>query len=233
MDGIGGIYGEGRARLSAVVAGLGAEDGDTRVPSCPAWTVRDVIAHLAGCCADVASGNMEGFSTEAWADAQVRQRRQSTMAELVGEWSTIGPRLEAVAHRFPPRMGRIWVLDLTAHEHDVRGALCRPGARDSRGIDMGLGLLVEEGLHSQLSEMSLGPLAVRTTRKSWVVGSGSSAAVDPVASLDATSFELFRALTGRRSVDQITRMEWSVDPGPFLPAFQFGTFTTSPADIVE
>lgn len=143
MEEIGAIYGQGRERLFELVAGLDPEEAETPVPACPAWTVRDVIAHMAGCCADVAAGNVEGVTTEAWADAQVRQRRDRTMAELVGEWSRIAGRLEKVAYRFPSRMGSLWVFDLTAHEHDVRGALARPGARDSPGLQTGLRLLVE------------------------------------------------------------------------------------------
>lgn len=243
MDGIGAVYGEGRERLSQLVVDLSDDEAETPVPACPAWTVRDVVAHLAGSCADVVAGNLDGVTTAPWADAQVSQRRGRTTAELVGEWSAIAPGLEAMAHRFPARMASLWVLDLTAHEHDVRGALGRPGARQSRGLDTGLELLVSEGLHSVVA-LSLGPLAVRTPRASWVVGAGSpatptAASVDeratpePVAALDASSFELFRALTGRRSSAQIARMAWSGDPGPFVPAFEFGTFTTRPTDLVE
>lgn len=53
------------------------------------------------------------------------------------------------------------------------------------------------------------------------------------ASVDVSSFELFRGLTGRRSAAQIRRFRWSADPGPYLAAFQFGTFTTRNGDLEE
>ena len=49
----------------------------------------------------------------------------------------------------------------------------------------------------------------------------------------APSFELFRALTGRRSSAQIRRYDWTCDPEPYLPAFDYGPFTKSPTDIEE
>ena len=51
--------------------------------------------------------------------------------------------------------------------------------------------------------------------------------------MEASAFELFRGLTGRRSRAQIAALEWSVEPEPYLDAFQFATFTTSPVDIDE
>jgi len=35
------------------------------------------------------------------------------------------------------------------------------------------------------------------------------------------SFEITRALFGRRSLDQIAAFDWSADPTPYLPHFSF------------
>jgi uncharacterized protein (TIGR03083 family) len=56
---------------------------------------------------------------------------------------------------------------------------------------------------------------------------------EPQGTLKATPFDLMRALTGRRSRDQIKALDWSVDPKPYLPAFQFGPFTTRPDPLDE
>src|SRR5438874_1252993 len=56
---------------------------------------------------------------------------------------------------------------------------------------------------------------------------------EPSGRLEAPTFELMRALTGRRSRRQIRALGWTVDPAPYLPAFQFGPFTTSPTDLEE
>src|SRR5947208_14951 len=64
-------------------------------------------------------------------------------------------------------------------------------------------------------------------------GDPPAATRPPVGTLDVDGFELFRAMTGRRSEQQIRGYAWSVDPTPYLPVFSFGPFTTSPVDIVE
>jgi hypothetical protein len=48
-----------------------------------------------------------------------------------------------------------------------------------------------------------------------------------------TSYELFRALTGRRSAAQIRSWDWQVDPADYLPLFGLGPFTVRHDDLVE
>ena len=232
MDAIGSVYAEGRRRVTELVAALSPEEAATPVPTCPDWSVHDVVAHLAGCCSDVLAGRTEGIATAAWADAQVAQRGDRSIAELLDEWTGAASPLEAAADRFPPPLGTVWILDLTAHEHDVRTALGRPGNRDSRGVDLALEFLVGEALDGRLRARSLGPLDVRTPARNWVVGL-DSAGTPTEAAVEASAFELFRALTGRRSRAQIAAFTWSVDPEPYLDAFQLASFTTDAVDIDE
>lgn len=152
------------------------------------------------------------------------------MERLLEEWSRVAPPLEAAPERLPEPLATIWLLDLTTHEHDVRGALDRPGARDAPAVLVALDFMVGRGLHGQVADRGLGPLEVRTPAGRWVVGAGSG---QPVAAVAAPAFDLLRALTGRRSFAQIARFEWTGDPEPFLPAFQFGTFTTRGTDLDE
>src|SRR5207245_258980 len=98
------------------------------VPACPEWTVHDVIAHLAGVCADIINGNLAGVATESWTAAQVDARRAHTVEQIIAEWSEVAPQVEAMADHFPGRAGPQLVFDLTTHEHDLRGALGRPDA---------------------------------------------------------------------------------------------------------
>jgi hypothetical protein len=57
--------------------------------------------------------------------------------------------------------------------------------------------------------------------------------ITPEGRVGLSGFELFRALSGRRSLDQIRAYDWTVDPEPYLPAFQFGPFTISATSIAE
>jgi hypothetical protein len=54
-----------------------------------------------------------------------------------------------------------------------------------------------------------------------------------VLTLTVDPFELGRALSGRRSVDQIRAFDWSADPGPHLAAFTWGPFTVRETPLVE
>ncbi|MGZ8763282.1 MAG: maleylpyruvate isomerase family mycothiol-dependent enzyme, partial [Acidimicrobiia bacterium] len=75
----------------------------------------------------------------------------------------------------------------------------------------------------------LPPLRVVTGPRVWLPDG-----VYAVETLTADPFELGRALTGRRSADQIRALGWSTRPEPYLAAFtSLGPFTTRPTDLVE
>src|SRR3954471_22320083 len=131
MEESGSIYAEGRARLTDLVRSADPEGRTAPVPGCPDWAVKDVIAHVTGVCADVVAGNVDGVATEPWTAAQVTKRRDRSLSEILAEWAEVAPQVEAIAPQFPARVDEQWVLDLTTHEHDIRGALSQLGARDT------------------------------------------------------------------------------------------------------
>ena len=125
---------------------------------------------------------------------------------------------------------------------------------------MGLDLLVTVVLHAAVSARGLPPIEVRSEGRSWTVGTGEPVlagdeqmlaevaaeraanavmsgdcfpAGEPIGAVEAPAFELFRALTGRRSENQIRRYRWTLDPEPYFVAFQTRPFTTSPQDVEE
>jgi uncharacterized protein (TIGR03083 family) len=229
MDAIGTVYAAGRARVTDLVMSIDPVQAEAPVPACPEWSVHDVVAHLTGVCADILAGNIEGVATDPWTAAQVAPRRSRPLDEVLKEWSEIAPQVEAFADNFPGRAADQWVADLATHEHDVRGALSRPGARDSDAIEVGLDFLVTMFLESSLAARSLPALRVRAGERQWVVGGDG----DALAELEAAPFELFRALTGRRSPAQIRGYRWDGDPAVYLPAFDYGPFTTRSTDLHE
>ena len=54
-------------------------------------------------------------------------------------------------------------------------------------------------------------LRLRTPYREWTVGTGQ-----PAASLSAEAFELFRVVSGRRSVDQVLTLAWDGSPDTYL-----------------
>ena len=81
-------YRRSAAEFIGVVRGLSAEQLATSVAACPAWTVHDLLAHLAGTSADQVSQNLDGVTTDPWTARQVEDRRGRTVPELATEWST-------------------------------------------------------------------------------------------------------------------------------------------------
>ena len=197
------------------------------MPCCPEWTVKDVVAHVTGICGDLLAGNLEGLTTDPWTAAQVAGRRHRSVAEIVAEWSELGPQVEAMIPFVPTEPARMLVGDLATHEHDVPGALGAPDARDSDAVAIGISFMVPNFLAAGAGQ-KLPPLRVRAGESEWVTD-GSR----PETSLSADRFELLRAMTGRRSEAQLRRLTWSGDPRPHLAAFTWGPFTMSAADIVE
>jgi uncharacterized protein (TIGR03083 family) len=251
---LGTVYEGGRRRIVELVADLDDRAAAMPVPACPAWSVHDVVAHLAGVCGDIMAGNVAGAATDPWTAAQVDARRERSFDEILAEWDDVGPQVATFADDFPGRLGNQFITDVTVHEHHLRGALGWVGARDSDGVRIGADFLVNVFLHPGVTALGLGPLEVRAGDRTWVVGTGELPTEDiggasraalmstevipeptmaPAGTLDVEEFELFRALTGRRSAAQIRRFGWSVDAEPYLPVFGLGPFTIRSTDLVE
>jgi hypothetical protein len=128
--------------------------------------------------------------------------------------------VEAIADTFPEPYGPQLITDLVTHEHDIRGALGVHGARESDAVRVGADFVVRWGFTLGIAARGLPAVAVRAKGKEWTAGDG-----DPPVTLEASEFEVLRALTGRRTVDQIRALRWSDDPAPYLPVFTYGPFT--------
>ncbi len=217
------VYRDTRLRIRGLVTEADGA-GDTIVPACPSWRVRDVVAHLTGVCDDILTGNLDGVATDPWTQAQVERRAERPLAEVIEEWDDVGPRVEAL---FGPG-GALpqLVFDEVTHEHDLRGALRRPGARDDVAVDVGLGFLVE-GMNASFGQGDLPAVRVCCRAEEWVLGEG-----EPAVTVTASAFDLLRSFSGRRTIDQIAALDWSDDPARWFAAFTFGPFTV-PAEPVE
>ncbi len=206
------VYQQARERVAALVLDA---DPAAEVPACPGWTVKDVVAHLAGLAGDWRHGNLAGYATEPWTAKQVADRREASIAGIVAEWAdhavAIAPHLtDPEAAGLPSYMPTIVVTDLAAHEHDLRHALGRPGARDSQAVHIGLRSQVG-GLRQHFGGLGLPPLLVRADGlREWMVGRG-----EPVATLRGDPFDLFRATGGRRTQDEVHALDWSGDAEQF------------------
>ena len=207
-------YAAARSNVRTLLADVDDAAAATTVPSCPAWTVHDLCAHLVGVPASlVARDNPPPGDNQPWVDRQVAERADRSVAELLDEWDAVGPTFEGLMRKLPHAFGGL-VYDAVAHEHDLRGALGRPGDREGAGVLASLDVMVamvERDLAAH--GPTPGTLRLRAGRREWVVGGG-----DPTVSLTTSPFELMRLLGSRRSRDQILAAPWHGDVEPFLPA---------------
>jgi uncharacterized protein (TIGR03083 family) len=238
---LGAVYEETRARIVELIRDA---DGDAPVPACPSWSVRDVMAHVTGLYDDIVSGNLAGAATDEWTTAQVERRRDLTVEELLADSHDVGPKLAATLDDFPGRYGNQVVADLAVHEQDIRGAVGQPGGRDSAAVSVGTELLLGAMVGPGAAALGLPPLEMRANGRCWLVGTGGPPTADPEAAIAAAlaspvirvtapPFELFRALTGRRSATQIRGFDWTADPGPHLALFDLWPFSLRDTDLVE
>lgn len=200
-------YEGARARMQALARQAAPEQLALQVPACPDWQVRDLLAHAMGVAVDVAAGRIEGAGSDPWTAAQVTARKDHGLPALLDEWTTVAPALrEALLGMDPVQAGQV-VFDVTTHEHDLRGALDQPGARDSDGVDVGW-----EWATTVLGQLrdgyAAGALRVTTTDgASLTCGAG-----EPTGGVTADRFELWRAMTGRRSAEQVRSWDWDGEP---------------------
>ena len=126
------FYADGRARLSTFMATLTDDELATAVPSCPGWTVQDVLAHVVSNPSDALAGRISGPPSDEFTAQQVERWRDKPLAEMLSSWDAANG-IDAVIESFGDAVSAL-VIDLHTHEQDVRNAVGRPGARDVPGL---------------------------------------------------------------------------------------------------
>lgn len=207
------IYQDTKDRVTSLVTGLDEAALATAVTACPGWSVRDVVAHLAATADDVGWGRLTGAPTDEETAAQIARFDGTRLSDIIAAWTDAAAHLDDLAESrgFEPPVG-----DVTSHEHDLRAALGRPGARDSAAVHYSSDRL--------LTNLRV-PVPLRVTVEDAEYRSGPEDCAEIF--LRTTRFEALRWRTGRRSRRQLAAMDWSTDPADVLDhLYMFG-----PADI--
>lgn len=212
-------YRQSRRNITGIVA---APDAAARtVPACPDWSVRDLVGHLVHIC--------ESFVAQEESQIDLRPPEGVTAAELLERWDGLDAALGTALESAPELRRRILLLDVLAHESDLR--MCFAGTATpvdhpafAGSIDLatlGLGLAV--GGHA------LPALRIETPQRAWTVGEG-----DPVATVSGPPFDVFRSLTGRRTLRQIESLKWSGERcATWTKAFNWGPFRVPGAEVEQ
>lgn len=226
------IYDAARRDLAGLVSGLSREELERPVPATPAWSIRDVVAHVTGVVQGAVAGDFPreffvalgsehavGILND-WTDRHVADRRQRPLQDVLEEWekatAAVAPMIRGETP-WPEEVvlfaGRVLVTDLTIHQQDVYGALGLVKDRDTPQIRIGFATYAG-GVDLRIKASGGPALRLVNEHKEVVAGEG-----EPGASVRAPRFELFRALSGRRNPDQVRAYEWDGDPDPFLELF--------------
>jgi uncharacterized protein (TIGR03083 family) len=231
---VGQAYCELRKRVTELCTGLSAEQWEQKTPHCPDWTVRETLAHLAGVVDDGINGNLEGVATEPWTAAQIAKRADKSGPEILEEWNTWAPFVEDRATNVGLGFAQM-VFDAATHEHDLRFALAKPGARDSEALRIGLHFfqvrlpasaekagvpcpqIIVDGIPLRTGgpHLRFASSPTRGFTSDRQAGSGTPLFANPAPdalTLSASLFDVIRSIGSRRTLDEIATLNWSADP---------------------
>lgn len=208
-------YFDSRDRLCEFALSLTDDQLGAHPPATPDWTVKDVVAHVTGIIDDSLAGNLEGVGSDAWTAAQVAKRRDRSLAEVIDEWRRTSDDARETLESLPPAVTVSLVGDLVTHEHDARGAVGNPGARDSAGVAVALDYYARQ-FTKKVQNLGMPPVRLVAGDREWTRGDD-----EPAATVTAEPFELLRGLTGRRTSGEVAGFTWDGDPEPYLGVFSF------------
>lgn len=214
---VAAMYRETAERITELLASAHSSAWENPVDACPGWTVRDVLSHTISVGQDWASGMLSGPPTDEQSAEHVRRFAGQAPRDLLGVWAAATSRLVhlADAEGLQPPLG-----DIACHEHDIRSALGKPGARDAQSV-----LWTSDRLLAMLRP----PVPLRITVEDGEYRSGPPDGDEIV--LLTTRFDALRWRTGRRSRAQLAAMDWSTDPAPVLDhLYLFGPATS---EVIE
>ena len=218
-------YRDLRTRVTVLIRAADPAALDGVAPATPEWRVRDVLAHMVGVNTDILTGTLDGVASDAWTAAQVRTRREWPVEQVLDEWAENAAGVEQNAAMLGPAVGQ-WLYDACTHEHDIRQALGEPGARDSDAVALGFEWATDR-IGDALDARGLPALTLRTDAGTTTVGTHPSD-----AAVEASRFEIFRTMTGRRSRAQVEAFGWHGSAEPEL-LMMLGLFSFRADDFDE
>jgi hypothetical protein len=189
---VGVHYRTSRERFTALIRELSPDELATAVPSCPGWSVRDVLGHVAGITDDALHGRIKGIPDDAQTAEQVERAAPLSVDELITRWETQSLDFQAVLTSVGPSG--------------------KPGSRYNATIAWALPMMMY-GFARRVENAGLAPVRVEVEGEVMADGEPDGLV------LKISQHEAFRSLLGRRSREQVATYGWSADPGDVLQVF--------------
>jgi uncharacterized protein (TIGR03083 family) len=224
MSEMAAAYAGARTRIEELVGTLGEDDLARRVPACPDWNVKELVAHVTGIAADTLAANIAEMGRPDWTEKQVAERRERRIEEILAEWNELGPQLEQAADGWHPTAASALIGDVIVHEHDIRGALGDKNARDTDGVVIATSFYARN-FGKRLKDAGLPTVIVKCGDHEWTAGRE-----EPQGYVRAPLFEMLRGLTGRRTSDEVKGFDWTIDAAQYLDLFPMYPVTETSLD---
>ena len=199
------VYCDIRGRMVDLARSSDADALATTVPSCPDWSVLQLLTHCVSMPVAIGAGDMPGDDLQGWIDRVLAERDGRSLGQLVDEWESADPVIEAMVSG----PGGVLLDDLMIHEHDLRGALGRP---DHSAFEADV--FVDRALRSfvpALDTRDLGAIEIRHGSRSW-----RSHDADIGWIIEASPWEAVRVLASRRTADEIRDLGGSEDLDSYI-----------------
>ncbi len=234
MSDLAAAYTETRDRLVEVVRPLDEPGLAVIVPATPAWTIKDVVAHLTHVAGAYAAG-YHSYSTQdvnkfalalpddlpdidRWAQDGVDERSARPLEQIINEWFeetsalclTMRGERQLPAGASHEMLAWAAVSDLATHAQDIRGALCVDPDRDAYATKLAYASFTMM-LEARAATADVPPIRIVTDRGPVSLG---APAEPPTIEIDW--YELLRAAAGRRSASQIRQLFAPNDAEPYL-----------------
>ena len=206
------IYRDQRDALISLVSGRAPATLTEPVALTPGWSIAQVVAHVCGLTADVASGMRVGLGTPERTEHQVSSRADRTAPEVIEEWRSHAAAMEA-AFDEDPFFGHRLTADLTIHLHDVShsvGAAVEVDGEATRCAAHTYGAVVTDLLRDRTG------ITMRVELSDGTSFEPTDHQGDTDLVVRATPFDYLRTVTGRRSLAEARALDWTGDPAAAL-----------------
>jgi uncharacterized protein (TIGR03083 family) len=202
---------QARRRVVALVSDSDGDATQRRVPACPAWSVRQLLAHMIGLDADVLAGDEPDDHNSRWTQRQVDERESYDLVSLIAEWDALAAAMADYLRTVSVRP----LGDVIIHEQDLRGALGKSGARDTDGLSAIRDQMLTR-LAGRVRDAGLAPVQLVGDHDfGYSTGGGTPGLV-----LHASDFDLARAVMSRRSLSQLSGWVTDGDLANYAAVFE-------------